>query len=164
MSAVVLDGIAEGAIGVAMTSGSPITLTIDRLKSDRLELAPSSSASGEPALLVRLPSAELSGLCQAMTTGLPVVGDVTVVLRAEQVRATDLVLEAHTIAGGLDLRELSLGSSPVTGEAGYRAGPISLSGVTITAGAVTAGTFTISGLNLGHRTGAEGCSSSGEHR
>ncbi|XVS67440.1 DUF6230 family protein [Actinosynnema sp. CA-299493] len=160
--AVVLGGIAEGVIGVSFTSGSPFTVTVDRVESDGLLIVPGPSAGdpGLPTLLARLPTAELSGLCQSMTADLPVVGRVTTVLRAPHVRTTDLVLEVRAITGGLDVGQLLLGPlADAGGTPGYQAGRTTLTDLEITAGAVTAGTFTIADLDLGYHTGDEGCSS-----
>lgn len=158
--AVVLGGIAEGAIGVSFTSGSPFTVTVDRVESDGLRIVPGASAGdpGLPALLARLPAAELSGLCQSVTADLPVVGRVTTVLRAPHVRTTDLVLEVRGITGGLDMSQLLLGPlADADGTPGYQAGKTTLTDLKITAGAVTAGTFTIAGLDLSYHQGDGGC-------
>ncbi|WP_367128762.1 DUF6230 family protein [Saccharothrix sp. HUAS TT1] len=160
-SAVVLGGIAEGVIGVSFTSGSPITIAVDRVESDGLALGigPTSADAGLPTLLARLPAAELSGLCQSAAVDLPVVGRVTTVLRAEHVRTSDLALEVDAITGGLDLAGLVVGPLTEGGPTGYRAGRTTLEDVRISAGSVTAGTFTITGLDLSHHRGDGGCSS-----
>lgn len=159
-SAVVLGGIAEGAIGVSFTSGSPITVTVDRLQADALGIVPgaTSADSGSPALLARVPSAELSGLCQSVTTDLPLIGRITTVLTAPHVRTTDLVIEIRSITGDLDAAGLLLGPQPSAGgTVGYRAGTTTLEGITIAAGSVAAGTFTVDDLDLSHHTGDKGC-------
>ena len=158
--AVVLGGIAEGAIGVSFTSSSPFTLTVDRVESDGLRIVPRASAGdpGLPTLLARLPAAELSGLCQSVTADLPVVGRVTTVLRAPHVRTTDLVLEVRAITGGLDTSQLLLGPlADADGTPGYQGGKTTLTDLKISAGSVTAGTFTIADLDLSYHRGDEGC-------
>ncbi|MER5264923.1 DUF6230 family protein [Actinosynnema sp. NPDC002837] len=160
--AVVLGGIAEGVIGVSFTSGSPFTVTVDRVESDGLRIVPGASSGdpGVPTLLARLPTAELSGLCQSVTVDLPVVGRVTTVLRAPHVRTTDLVLEVRGITGGLDVGRLRLGPvADAGGTPGYQAGRTTLTDLRITAGTVTAGTFTVADLDLSHHKGDEGCPS-----
>lgn len=160
--AVVLGGIAEGVIGVSFTSGSPFTVTVDRVESDGLRIVPGSSAGdpGVPTLLARLPAAELTGLCQSVTVDLPVVGRVTTVLRAPHVRTTDLVLEVRGITGGLDVHRLLLGPlADAGGTPGYQAGRTTLTDVEISTGSVTAGTFTVADLDLSHHEGDGGCSS-----
>lgn len=159
---VVLGGIAEGVIGVSFTGGSPFTVTVERVESDGLRIVPGASAGdpGLPTLLARLPAAELSGLCQSVTADLPVLGRVTTVLRAPHVRTTDLVLEVRGITGGLDVGQLLVGPlADAGGTPGYQGGKTTLTDLEITAGSVTAGTFTITDLDLSYHTGGDGCSS-----
>lgn len=158
-SAVVFHGIAEGAIGVSFTSGSPVTITVDGVEPDGLRIVPGTGSgdAGGPTLLATLPDAELSGLCQSFTTDLPVVSRVTTVLRAPHVRTTDLVLEVRGITGGPDVSGLVLGPlADAGGTVGSAAGRSTLERLTITTGAVTAGTFTLGELDLSHHAGDEG--------
>lgn len=158
----VLGGIAEGVVGVSFTSGSPFTVTVDQVRSDGLRIVPGASAGdpGLPTLLATLPAAELSGLCQSVTADLPVVGRVTTVLRSPHVRTTDLVLEVRGITGGLDVSRLLVGPlADADGTPGYQAGETTLTNLKISAGAVTAGTFTVTDLDLSYHAGDEGCSS-----
>lgn len=164
-SAVVFGGIAEGVVGVSFTGGSPFTITVDRVESDGLRIiaGTGSGDAGLPTLLAKLPAAELTGLCQSVTTDLPVVGRVTTVLRAPHVRTTDLVLEVRSITGGLDVTQLLLGPlADAGGTVGYQAQKTTLEHLKISAGAVTAGTFTIGELDLSYHAGDEGCTSTSD--
>lgn len=164
-SAVVFGGIAEGAIGVSFTTGSPFTLTVDRVESDGLRIV-AGTGSGDavlPTLLATLPAADLTGLCQSVTTDLPVVGRVTTVLRAPHVRTTDLVLEVRSLTGGVDATQLVLGPlADLGGTVGYGAGRTTLENLKITAGSVTAGTFTMDELDLSYHAGDAGCASTSD--
>jgi Family of unknown function (DUF6230) len=151
----VFAGIAQGA--VSFNGTVPMNDTIEHVESDGPAIAPG-TPDGSVALPARLPAVEPRGLCQSTTVDLPAVGAVATALRARHVRATDPVLEAHDLAGSLDLRQLFLGpGADPEGRTGYRAGRTVLEGVTIKAGSVTAGTFVIDGPGAAH--GGEGCSS-----
>ncbi|ROP35043.1 hypothetical protein EDD40_0256 [Saccharothrix texasensis] len=162
VSGAVLTGVAQGAIGVSLATAGQITLTVDRVESEGFEIMPSVSTSGTAALVVRLPSAEVSGLCQTSTVDLPVIGAMTTELRARQVHVTDLVLEVHDLGGALSLDELLVGrgADPDGGRVGHRAGKAVLGRMTIKAESVTARSFAAEGLQLGHRDGTQGCSGS----
>ncbi|QFZ18408.1 DUF6230 family protein [Saccharothrix syringae] len=154
-----LTGIARGAVGVSFSSDTPFTITLDRLEATGfgLGLSASTAAPGTATLLTRLGSAEITGLCQSASIDLPVIGTVTTVLRAPHATATDLVLETRHIAGALDLRQFALGPTAPSATVDYQAATVTLQDATISAGAATAGTFKLDGVDIGHQVGGEGC-------
>ncbi|MEV8443543.1 DUF6230 family protein [Actinosynnema sp. NPDC051121] len=156
-----LTGVAHGLVGVSFSGAAPIDVVAERVESEGMVIVPALSSDGTASLMVRLPSARLEGLCQSSSFELPVLGTMNTVLRAKQVRATDLTLEARDVLGTLSLEQLVVGALPAEdGErTGYRSDRMSLENVTIRANSVTSATFVVDGLELGHRS--EGCPTQG---
>lgn len=158
LGAVILGGIAHGAIAVSFTGGNPFTVTAERIDSTGLGIGVAvPDATGTPALLTRLPSATLTNLCQSMTVDVPVLGPVTAVLRARTVQASDLVLDMTSVSGSLDADDMLIGPLGGDNGAGYRSGPIVLRDVVIRTGSVSAGSFQVDGLDLAQHSGDQGC-------
>lgn len=155
VAGLMLHGVAEGVIPTALASVAPMTVHVAHLESTGLGIELVVPQQNSAGLAARLPTAQLTGLCQSSTTTLPAVGAVTTVLRAEHVHATDLVIDVRNFEGNLDLTQLLIG--PAEHGFGYRAGPVKIDHLAIDSGSVAAGTFTISGLELSYHFGAGGC-------
>ncbi|MER5218351.1 DUF6230 family protein [Streptomyces sp. NPDC002838] len=157
VAAVILGCIAEGAVAASFTSGAPFTVTLEHLRAKGFGLQLGVSRStGKPAVLTRWPDADVRGLCQSSTVDLPVVGRTTMVLTARAAHVTDLVIDAYSASGQLSFTGLAIG--PAGEGTGFRSGGAELENITLQAGAATAGTFSITGVELGIRRGDQPCS------
>jgi hypothetical protein len=148
-------GVAAGAVAASFTSGSPFTVTLRHLDASGFGMNLDVS-QGQAAVLTRWADAKVTGLCQSSTVNLPLLGPVTMVLQADSVHATDLVIDAYTASGQLNLQKMLIG--PTNGATGYQAGQVALDNITIQAGSAAAGTFSLSGVHLSMRSGTSPCS------
>lgn len=154
VATMILGGVAHGAIPASFTTGSPFTVTVKRLDANGFGMSVGLS-QGTPAVVTQWASAEVTGLCQSSTVNLPLLGPTTMVLTASTVHATDLVIDAYSGSGQLDLQHMLIG--PTNGTTGYQAGHALLQNITIKAGSASAGTFSLSGVDFGIRSGSSPC-------
>lgn len=155
VAALLMQGVAQGALPIALASKAPITVHIDHLTSTGLGIELVVPQGDQVGLAARLPAADLVGLCQSSTVTLPGIGPVTTVLRAKKVHTTDLVIDIRGLRGDVDLAQLAIG--PAALGVGYRSGLVRLDDVTIDSGSIAAGTFAISDIDLGYHRGVDGC-------
>jgi hypothetical protein len=151
-----LHGIASGAVQVSFASAAPFRVTVERIDATGFGFTPGISPQNE-ALAIRtsLADATITGMCQSQTVELPVVGPVTTKVTARTVHATNLVIDAHSASGQLNLEKLVIGS---TGQVtGYHSDTALLEKVTIEAGSATAGTFAVEGVSITIHPGTDPC-------
>lgn len=152
----ILHGIAQGAVPVSFTGATPFRVTVERLEATGFGFAPAvSPRTGAVGIRTSMPRADVTGMCQSQTVELPVVGTVTVKMTTRTVHATDLVIDAYSASGRLDLRQLVIG--PTEGITGYHSDQALLENVTIEAGSATAGTFALDGVDLTIQPGDNPC-------
>ncbi|MGW4214329.1 DUF6230 family protein [Lentzea sp. NPDC004789] len=149
-------GIANGAVPVSFANATPFRVTVERIDANGFGFTPGmSQQTGALAIRTSLSGATVTGMCQSQTVELPVIGAVTMKVTAKTVHATNLVIDAHSASGQLDLQKLVIG--PTDSVTGYRSDAAVLEKVTIEAGSATAGTFAADDVNITIRPGAAPC-------
>ena len=135
---------------------------------------PSAKAGAIPAAISAFKSATISNLCQSVVTTLPVIGDVTLTIKAgggaTPVSATDLIIAMQQLnAGTATFTNINIGqdASTLTGSAtgavgspglfGQQADGATLTNVQQVANSTNAGTFALHDMSMGVSIGNHPC-------
>jgi hypothetical protein len=160
-------GIANGAFAASFAvSGQSFKISADRLDGDGFAqyggMVKDAKGNAIPVAISGIHSAKLANLCQSVKVpNLPV----SLTIRAgreegQEAKATDLLIGVNELSGdatfkniniGQDASTLSKGGDGATGDVGafgQQADSVVITGLRQTAYSTTAGTFTLTGLNL----------------
>jgi hypothetical protein len=120
-----------------------------------------------PIAVSEFSSADIDTLCQSVVTDLPVIGNVTLTIKANSASADDLVIDMTNLsADTATFSDINIGqdASTVTGSEhgtaglfGQQASSAKLTNVQQVAYATTAGTFSMSGMSMAIATGDNPC-------
>ena len=173
---------ANGAIAASFAvSGQQFKLTADQIQGTGfvnygtvLNAGNGAKAGPIPAAISAFKSATITNLCQSVVTTLPVIGDVTLTIKAgagsTPVSATDLTIAMQQLNAGTatfnninigqDASTLSGSAAGAQGEAGLfgqQADSATLTGVQQVANSTNAGTFTLHDMSMGLSMGDHSC-------
>ncbi len=184
--------IAAGALTVAMAngaiaasfavSGQQFVLTADHIHGNGFVNygtvlnadQPNAKAGAIPAAISAFHDATITNLCQSVVTNLPVIGPVTLTIKAgagkDPVSATDLTIAMQQLnAGTATFNNINIGqdASTLTGSAngavgqaglfGQQATSADLDGVHQVANSTNAGSFTLHDMSMGVSLGNNPC-------
>ncbi|MET9292377.1 DUF6230 family protein [Streptomyces sp. NPDC003077] len=179
--------LAQGALAASFSvSGQQFKVTADELSGSGFvqygAIDTGASGADHPVAVVGLNTAEITNLCQSVVVPVPIVGDVTMRLHAggpgsEKVKAKTLYIDAddlqtdatfNNIDIGVALGKNTQGPGPAkpgaAGQGRYLPGSFSQQAESVLfknvkqrAWATTAGTFTLSGLNMKVSKGKNEC-------
>ena len=167
---VVLFLAAQGAIGVSFAiSGTPFTVKASALSGTGFEqwgaVDQDLSSNPHPVFVSSFSSANLTNLCQGVSTGLPSPLPAFLLIKAggggSPATASNLVVDAQSLtADSATFNNISIGQDPNSftnpkpsglpnGTFGQQASSVDITNVNQQALATTAGTFTLPGLTIG---------------
>ncbi len=176
--------IAAGALGVLMAngaiassfavSGQEFKLSASTIQGQGFvnygSTVPEASNPAVPVAVSAFKSASINNLCQTVVTSLPVIGDVTLTIKANSASATDLIIDMQQLNAdtatfnnlniGQDASTLGGSATGATGTAGLfgqQADSATLDNVQQVANFTNAGTFTLSGMSMGLSSGDHPC-------
>ncbi|GGQ61089.1 DUF6230 family protein [Couchioplanes azureus] len=160
-------GMANGAFAASFTvSGQAFKISADRLEGNGFAQygGHDDTVNGKqiPVAVSGIASAELYNLCQSVKTpGLPVVLTIRAGREAgKPAKATDLVIGVSELSGEAKFTDINIGQDASTlglggkaakgkpGDFGQEAKHVTITDLRQTAVSTTAGTFTLSGLNM----------------
>ncbi|MEO7196179.1 MAG: DUF6230 family protein [Pseudonocardiaceae bacterium] len=177
IAAALLFGLAHGAIGASFAeSGANFKTSASELRGTgfvQFGTIDRSADGAHPAARTGIVSASMDNFCQsALVPSLPLVGDVSVVIRAagrDSVQASNLVVNISNLTGkatfqnidvGIDASQLSKGPTGLGGAPGsfaQQADQVVLDNLQQTARRVMASTLVLNGLDLSIIAGRSEC-------
>ncbi|MFW6642493.1 DUF6230 family protein [Nocardiopsis algeriensis] len=174
----ILIAMAQGALAASFTvSGQDFKISADSLHGEGFVqygwLDQTVREEAVPVGVAGIKEAELVGLCQSVLTEFPIVGKISLRLTAGDqgtpVQAENLVIDMSQMAGDAEFQNIEIGRDAGTldkGPArahgfndlfGMQSDVIIVEDLEQTARAASAGTFRLSGLNLGITLGENEC-------
>jgi Family of unknown function (DUF6230) len=173
---------ANGAIAASFAvSGQQFKLTADQIQGTGfvnygtvLNNGNGAKAGPIPAAISAFKSATITNLCQSVVTPIPVLGDVTLTIKAgaagTPVSATDLIIAMQQLnAGTATFNNINIGQDASTlqgsatgaqgdaGMFGQQADSATLTNVQQIANSTNAGTFTLHNMSMGLSMGDHSC-------
>ncbi|MGW1376170.1 DUF6230 family protein [Streptomyces sp. NPDC002446] len=156
---------AAGAVPMAFSGEVPLSVHAERVEGDGVSagLGLSPEHLLQPSLVTRVAHATVWNACASSTATLPAIGPVSVVIRIDKARATDLNVHAgpssaRTVAVdqvGLSVPDLAAGL--VTGRFTVRAGRLKATDVHTLPRSFVSGGITTSGVHIDLARGRDGC-------
>lgn len=126
-----------------------------------------------PVMITTMKEAELTNMCQSVVTSLPIIGDITLTVRAggkgKPVEAENLFIDATQMSGTPTFKNIEIGRDASTLDKGpedakglqdmfsQQADTISMDNVRQTAWATNAGSFKLSGMSMKLSKGKKEC-------
>ncbi|WP_017570121.1 DUF6230 family protein [Nocardiopsis halotolerans] len=175
----ILIAMAEGALAASFTvSGQDFKISADELHGEgfvQYGWLDQTVREGEavPVAVAGIRDAEIHGLCQSVLTEFPIVGKISLRLTAGDqgtpVIAENLMIDMSQMAGDAEFSNIEIGRDAGTldqgpeGAQGFndlfgmQSDTIEVEGLEQTARAASAGTFRLTGLNLGISLGENEC-------
>ncbi|WP_189131944.1 DUF6230 family protein [Wenjunlia tyrosinilytica] len=170
--------LANGALAASFAvSGQQFKVSADRLDGTGFAQYGSVDANARedllPVAVTAIKDARLKDLCQSVVTTLPVIGDISLKLRAgtgsEAVTAKDLFVDATQLSGNAEFNSIEIGRDASTLDKGpdgaqgmqdlfaQQADTVGITNLRQVAWATNAGTFKLSGLNMKISKGRHEC-------